>query len=310
MDTSGQPSAGGPTLLGGLLSETFAYAKAHVAELLLGAAVFGLILGGLQLAVGMRVAKGMQQHMGLDTQRMEELSGRIEAGDEAALDELEDLLQDNFAGMNDDQKMAAGFGMAKAVAPAAALSTLVSILLGFLAYAYYSLVAVEGKDVRTTLNRAAREMFPLVGVSIWSFIRSFVWIPVLALVLVPFLGAGALALMPLAIGAAVVLAIVFYPRFIAAPLIFLAERKGVVGSVNDSYLRTRGYWAKIVGNMIVAMIALGIASFVVTMLLAAVLSSVPVVLAVLSQIVSQLVMALSTVFSVRLSHTVLQHPRA
>ena len=297
-------------MLGGLLAETFAYAKAHMAELLLGAVVFGAILGGLQLAVGTRVATGLEQNMGLDTERMEELSGRIEAGDEAALAELEVMLKDSFAGMNEDQQMAAGLGMAKAVAPAAGLSVLVSILLGFLAHAYFSLVAVEGKDVGSTLKRATAVMFPLIGVSIWSTIRSFVWVPVLTLVTVPFLGAPGLMLVPVAIAAAIVLAVLFYPRFVAAPLIFLAERKGVTDSVDESFRRTRGYWGKIVGNMIVAMIVFGIASMVVNLVLALLLSSIPAVLAVLTQVVSQLVMAVSTVFSVRLSHTILQHPRA
>lgn len=301
-------------MLGALLSETFAYAKAHMAELLLGAVVFGAILGALQLAVGTQVATGLEQNMGLDTERMEELSGRIEAGDEAALAELEVMLQDSFAGMNEDQQMAAGLGMAKAVAPAAGMSVLFSVLLGFLAHAYFSLVAVEGKDVGSTLKRATSVMFPLIGVSIWSTIRSFVWVPILALVFLPFVGgAGSglmLTLIPVAIVAAIVLAVLFYPRFIAAPLIFLAERKGITASVDESFRRTRGYWGKIVGNMIVAMIVLMIASFVVNIVLAIVLSSIPAVLAILTQIVSQLVMAVSTVFSVRLSHTILQHPRA
>lgn len=310
MDTPMQPSAGGPTMLGALLSETFAYAKAHMAELLLGAVVFGAILGGMQFLVGTQVASGIEQNMGLDTERMEELSARIEAGDEAALAELEVMLKDGFAGMNDDQQMAAGLGMMKAVAPAAGLSVLVSILLGFLAHAYFSLVAVEGKDVSSTLKRATTVMFPLIGVSIWSTIRSFVWVPVLVIIALPFLGAPGLMLIPVAIAAAFVLGLLFYPRFIAAPLIFLAERKGITGSVDDSFRRTRGYWGKIVGNMLVAMIVFGILSFVVNMVLALALSSVPAVLAILTQIVSQLVMAVSTVFSVRLSHTILQHPRA
>ena len=165
---------------------------------------------------------------------------------------------------------------------------LVSWLVSLLAYAYYALVAVEGKDVQGTFARAKSSMLPLFCVNFWAMLRSFVWIPILGLIPAIILG----------------------PRFVAAPLVHLTEGKGVTASVSESYSRTRGYWPKIVGNMLVAILVALVASIVVDMVLALLFSSLLPVMAVAKQLVMQASTAFLTVFSVRLSHTILRNPRA
>lgn len=289
-----QPAAG-PAPLGVLLSETFAYCKAHWQSLALGIAVFGVVMGIVSASVaakaGDTVLRGMDQ-MGIDADRMDALSDRIEAGDETAMAELEQMLAGEFDGLNEEQmarKMMGPIGGVIAeMAPVIGVSMLVSWFLSLLALAYYSLVAVEGKDVGGTMARLQKAFLPLFGVNLWAMLRSFIWIPILGLIPAIILG----------------------PRFVAAPLIHLVEGKGVTASVSDSYRRTRGYWGKIVGNAIVAMLIMVVVSAVVNIVLSLLLASVPMATLVANQVISQVTMAFMTVFSVRLAHTIVQHPRA
>ncbi len=294
MTTPSTPTHG-PVPLGGLLSETFAYCKAHWQPLFVGVVVFGVVMGvvsaSLAATAGGAMVKGMND-MGLDTQRMQQLAERMEQGDESAMDELEGLLAGEFDGMTDDQ--VAGrvggpvAGMMKTMVPAIGVSVVVTWLLSLLAFAYYAIVAVEGKDVNGTLARVKSAFFSLFLVNLWSMLRSFIWIPILGLIPAIILG----------------------PRFVAAPLIHLTEGKGVTASVSDSFRRTRGYWAKIAGNVIVAALVAMVVTIVVDMVLGLLLMASPPAMLIAKQVVSQAVAAYMAVFTVRLSHTILQHPRA
>jgi hypothetical protein len=294
MTTTTTPTQG-PVPLGGLLSETFAYCKAHWQPLAVGVVVFGVVTGvvsaSLAATAGGAMVQGMDQ-MGLDTERMQQLADRMEQGDETAMDELEGLLADEFDGMTDDQ--VAGrvggpvAGMMATMVPAIGVSLVITWILSLLAFAYYAIVAVEGKDVNGTLARVKSAFFSLFLVNLWTMLRSFIWIPILGLIPAIILG----------------------PRFVAAPLIHLTEGKGVTASVSDSYRRTRGHWAKIVGNVIVAALVAFVVTIVVDMVLGLLLMASPPAMLIAKQIVSQAVAAYMAVFTVRLSHTILQHPRA
>lgn len=281
------PSTTGPTPLGQLLSESFSYYKAHIVTLAVGAVIFGVLMGLLGAYSASKVAGTMNDvmgGMGLDMQKMEELSARMEAGDEAAITELEVLIAGGVGNMDSDTMMLTVAN----VMPFVGLTGLLSLLLSFVAHAFYVLVAVEGKDVNGTLSRVPGALLPLVGVSLWSFLRSFAWIPLIG----------------------IIPAIILGPRFVAAPLIYLTEGKGVTASVSSSYARTRGYWPKIIGNVIVAALVIIVALIVVGIALGMVLPMMSPVTIVVKQIVSQIMLAFLAVFVVRLSYTILQHPRA
>lgn len=281
--------------LGQLLSETLSYCTAQWRSLAVGVAVFGVAIGlvsaSFAVHAGNVVRHGMGR-MGIDTDRMQQLTDRMEQGDETAMAELEQMLKGEFEGMTDEQAagkvMGPMAGMVAAAAPAMGVGMLVSWILSLLAYAYYAIVAVEGKDVNGTLVRVKSVFFPLFLVNLWTMLRTFIWIPIFGLIPAIILG----------------------PRFVAAPLIHLAEGKGVTASVGDSYRRTRGYWGKIAGNMIVAALATMVAALVINMLLSLVLPRMSSAEIVAQQLVSQAAMACMTVFAVRLSHGILQHPRA
>ncbi len=289
MDASA--STAGPTPLGQLLSESFAYFKAHFVTLAAGAVIFGVLLGLLGAYSASHMAETMDDvmgGMGLDMKRMEELSVRMEAGDEAAVAELEALIAGGVGEMDPEKMGMQMLSSFKRVLPFVGLTGIISFLLSFLAHAFYVLVAVEGKEINGTLSRVQGVLLPLVGVSLWSFLRSFAWIPLIG----------------------IIPAIILGPRFVAAPLIYLTEGKGVMASVSSSYARTRGYWPKIIGNVIVAAIIMIVVSIVVGIVLGIVLPLMSPVTIILKQVISQVMMAFMAVFIVRLSHTVLQHPRA
>jgi hypothetical protein len=76
----------------------------------------------------------------------------------------------------------------------------------------------------------------MLGLNLWLFVRSFVWIPILG----------------------IIVAIIIGPRLSLAPVILVTEKKGVFESASLSYQRTRGWWDKIVGNTIVVCLVVGI----------------------------------------------------
>jgi uncharacterized membrane protein (Fun14 family) len=251
----------------------------------------GVVSASLAATAGGAMMKGMND-MGLDTERMQQLAERMENGDESAMDELEQMLAGEFDGMTDEQiagrMMGPAAGMMATMVPVIGLSVVVTWILSLLAFAYYAIVAVEGGDVNGTLSRVKSVFFSLFLVNLWSMLRSFIWIPILGLIPAIILG----------------------PRFVAAPLIHLAEGKGVTASVSESYRRTRGYWAKIVGNVIVAALIAIVVTIVVDMALGLFLMALPQALLIAKQVVSQAVAAYMAVFAVRLSHTILKHPIA
>lgn len=305
-------STAGPAPLGQLLSETFAYCKAHAASLGLGVVVFGLIMGAYsgfaEHSTSQLDMMGNGTGGGMNMAKMEEISARIEAGDETALADLQAALKDAPTGMNDQVKDAQTKMFMQKFLPLLGAGGIIVMLVSWFAQAYFALVAVEGKDIQGTIARAPRVMLPLVGISIWSFLRSFSWIALIGVVF----GAVTMqwGIVALSFAAAVVLMLVFYPRFIAASLIYLAEGKGVMASVSESYKRTRGYWPKIVGNAIVAAIVIGLVSIVVSIVLGLVLSMIPGGASVAAGLVRQASAAFMMVFTIRLSHTILQHPRS
>ncbi len=279
-------SQSGPTLLGNLLTQSYQYSVAHWQTILIGAAVFGVVIGVSQVMFGIQAMTAVDQ-LGMRAQEMQELSMRVQQGDETALVELEALMNS----MDDEgtqEEMRGQVMMAvKKMLPALGVSLLVSILVFILSQAYFILLAVEGKDAQAIVSRLPQVVLPLLGVSVWAFLRSFIWIP--------FIG--------------IIPAIILGPRFIASSYILLTEKKGVMESVSASYSRTTGYWAKIVGNCLVVMIIGWAVMLVSAMVLGMLFFALPLVAAVGNQVVAHVFMAFAFVFGVNLSRTVLAHPR-
>lgn len=110
-------------------------------------------------------------------------------------------------------------------------SSLAMIVVHILGSMYYFvLFARGGKGIAKTMSAIPPVFLPLLGVYVWSFLRSFAWVPVIGLVI----------------------GIVLGPRFVLAPWIELHEHAGVRASVTESMRRTKGLWGTIVLHLLVA----------------------------------------------------------
>ncbi len=283
-----------PTPLGQLLADSWAFCKTYWKPILISAAVFGTVASILAASVAGTAAwkaGGMMDDMGIDLERMEDLGERIQMGDESAMQEMESMFQDRFGDMSDEQAgmMAAGMGMRMlgAMAPMLGLSALLMAIISILSSAYYLKMSLSPtQDAMAPVKPALSLFFPLLGVWIWSFLRSFAWIPIIGLIPAIILG----------------------PRFVLAPVILATEGKGVFESVSMSYARTRGYWGKIVGNAIVAALCILLAMIVVGIVAGILEFIIPLLGFWLKSIAKYATTAFMVVFLTKLSLSIMGKP--
>ncbi len=196
---------------------------------------------------------------------------------------------------------------------------LASIAVSF----YYWILAIAGgKDIGAVFQQAMDWAWPLVMVHIWTFIRSYAWIPALLFLLsflLPVMGVSpmfSLLIIPLAF-LSFIPVIIRGPLLMAAPVILIREKKEPKASVDASMQRLKGYWGKIVGDMILYWICLVIVMFVVgivTSVLYNTLGSVlgtpiSVLITAIKTTVQQAITAMGFVFVVKLTETIMTSAR-
>ncbi len=288
------PSSSMPTPLGQLLSDSWAFCTTYWKPILITAAVFGTVASVLAATVAGTAAwqaGSMMDDIGIDLERMEEIGERIQAGDESAMGEMEAMFENRFGDMTDEQAgmMAMGMGMKMlgSMAPMLGLSALLMTIISIFSSAYYLKLALSpSQDAMKPVNPALSLFFPLLGVWIWAFLRSFAWIPIIGLIPAIILG----------------------PRFILAPVILATEGKGVFESVSMSYARTRGYWGKIVGNAIVLGLCMFLAMIVIKIAAGILGFIMPLIALWVPSIGKYVVTAYMTVFMTALSMTIMKNP--
>lgn len=286
------PTSVGPARLGILLSEAWSFCTTYWKPILTAALVLGAVSALVNGTIAVKTADdvgGMMQQMGMNPERMQDLSVRMQRGDESAVAEMEALLEANF-GENADQDTVAralGMNMIRAVGPSLGLIGLVGGILFILAVAFYLTLALwPVQNAQVTAAAAAKSFFPLLGLIIWIFIRTFAWIP--------FVG--------------FITAIILGPRFALAPVILLQEKKGIMDSASSSYSRTTGYWGKIFGNTFVAGLCLIPLMIVVAMVAGLVGFILPLGGLWVKEAGKYLAVAFSVVFSARLALTIIANP--
>lgn len=273
--------------LGTLLSQTSSLTQKHLQTLLIGAVVFGLVTGALHMNLQKTAMNGMNTMMqGMETGAgsMQDVMERMQAGDEQAAEEFARQME---AMGEDGQEMMKrqAMGMMGAMLPAVGMSVLVTMLVSLLAMTYFTLVALSPeKSLGDIVSSMPAVLVPMVGLWVWTFIRSFAWIP--------FIG--------------IIFALVFMPRFIAAPIYLIEQKKGVLESARLSMQATRFYWGKIMGNII----ALGLLVIVASVVLGIVTAMIPgtMVGGLAMSVAQQFFVAVFTVFSVQLARTIMQNP--
>lgn len=283
-------ASSGPTPLGQLLSKSFTFLQSYWKPVLTGAVIFGtlgaLVTGTLAGTAAVSLG-GVVNEMGMDANKLQELSLRMQNGDESAMTEMEAILDKNVGMMGDDAKGMMVGKMLAIFAPLIGMAGLLFIIIAIFANAYFLLLAISPtQDAMSVLKKTPALFFPLLGTWIWVLLRSFIWIP--------FLG--------------VIIAIIIGPRFALAPVLLVKEKKGVLKSVSTSYEVTRGYWGKIVGNMIVAGLCVAVAGIVAGMVIGIVSFMVPVVGLWLHAILKEVFSAFMIAFGVMLSLTIMANP--
>ncbi|MFH0851742.1 MAG: hypothetical protein V1876_03265 [Candidatus Peregrinibacteria bacterium] len=273
--------------LGQLLTDSWGSFRRALMPIIVGAVIFGLILGIGQSFVGQRMAQktgSVFEGLGFDQQQMEDLQRRIQAGDQAAIDEFSQKMQ-QLGGAQGEAVAGAVLSLYKGLLPVIGASMLIMWVISLIASAYFLLVALDDKiTFQVALARTPGLVIPLFLLSLWIAIRSFVWIPIIG----------------------IILAIILGPRFACAPVLLVRDRKGVLESASMSYARTNGYWGKILGNMIVA----GVCALLAIMVVGFVVGILGVRTAgILMPMVNMLSTAFLTIFVVRLSTTVLANAK-
>lgn len=276
------------TPVGALLVQSWNYFTAHVRQVVIGAVIFGALLLGAETMFETQVTGTLENTVG-DLDRIEELSERIEGGDEEAFQEmLNQLGVMGSEGQLDEGAMEnMALGMIKSTLPAFSMFFIVMGILTLIMSTYYTVLAIEGKSAKVTFGRIPGLLLPMLGVWVWTFLRSFAWIPVVGFII----------------------AIIIGPRLALSSVILVKEGSGVFESVKKSYAATRGYWGKIVGNMIVMTFVL----VLVTIALVYVTSHFHflgwIIVALLGAILQQAGTAYASIFHVQLSETILKNKK-
>jgi hypothetical protein len=284
------PSVSGPQPLGALLSSALAFVRQYMKPILVGAVIFGTLAALLGGGVAFRAAdgvNGMMKEIGMDPGMMEDLSLRIQNGDEAAIAEMETILNDKLGGMENGVPPAMKAQLIGMFAPLIGVAALVGIIIAIFSQAYFLSLAISPtQDAMAILRKTPSLFFPLLGLWIWIFLRSFAWIPVLGLIPAIILG----------------------PRFALSPVIMLKEKSGITESVRRSYSRTKGYWGKIFGNIFVAGVCMALAGIVAGIITGIIGVIIPFVGMWLQVVAKEVLSAFMTIFIVQLALTVMANP--
>ncbi len=266
------------------LKEAFGFCVKFKVPVLIGAVVFALLTTAVQIGVKSNVGlpAGSLEDVGT---RLEDLSGKIEEGDPAAIDEAMGEL-----GMiaKDGQASPTATMFTLQVAVTLGVAALVMVLLFLIMNAYFLILPIEKiSSAATAFKRALRVFLPLLGVGIWVMLRSFIWIPVIGLWVMPI----SFVLIPV-IG--IFFCFCYALRMIFAGVIYLKEKKGISESVRVSIERTKGKWLVIVLNFV----GLAVVTFVSMAIISSVLVLTGPASLFLDNVVSNLFIAFWSAFTV------------
>lgn len=276
--------------LGTLLQGSWSYCKSVKKPIIIASLIFGMLLFGMQSVLSQKTNERMERSFG-DIDKMQELVENIEAGDEEAFQEM--MMQmgmiDDGGEIDPDAFEDLALDMMGGTLPLFGAFFIGMMLLTLVSSAFFLILAVEGStSVMSTMRKVPSLIFPLLGVWIWSFLRSFAWIP--------FIG--------------IVPAIIIGPRLIMSSVILVQEQKGIMESVSLSYERSRGYWGKIAGNCIVSALVVMVVVMVLSIAIGIIGTTSMAAAGIIGAALQCASTAFATVFIVRLSNTIMSNPVA
>lgn len=268
-----------PKTVSVILTEAFDLVKQQLMPLLIGAVVFSaitaLIAGGFAIgAAGMGLSR-FEQRMEEYQQRLEAANQRLAAGDSAALDEL---------ALPDIEAEAVASGLVSAL-PTIMGGVIILVIVSIIARAYVTTVLIRRPtDAVQAFKLFQTDVIPLVLLWLWLVVRSFVWIPVIGWIY----------------------SLVVIPRFVAAPIFVLEQKKGITQSTRLSMDATTGAWLRVVLPCLAAAIITMIISGILGGLLGDDGLLMGFVLTLIGELLSAWVMAVGIV----VARDILAHPSA
>ncbi len=213
-----------------VLAATWQEVQTLKAPLLIGAAVCSLAYLLLLMPLHSLSPENVGRSMGMDWQRMERMRDTMGENPE----EVQRMAQDMQQALGNANPRAIVQNIFSGVTGGLTYVVLSMVLaMGFhaISTSYYLIVFVRKiQNPQVALAYAASVALSLLGVWFLSFVRTFAW------VFPPF---------------SFILGLIWGPRFVFAPYIFLTETLGINDSVTASYERTRGRWSLIVGALFV-----------------------------------------------------------
>lgn len=289
--------------LGDLLRGSLDCCTQHWKLLLIGALIFGVLSTAAQLALRASLSDHMMNalfDMRSQLERMEDFSEKLPGmPPEEADNAINSMMESMGEGM---MNSSVRWQLLSIVAPRLGVYALVTLLIWVFADTYFLLFALKKSENALMLfSQAGAKMISMMGVWIWCIGRSFVWIPVLSVFFPPLL----LVLFP----AAIILGVIRLPRLLLAPIIFLQEGKGVRDSSELSMEKSKGYWGKIVGNMLVVGLLLFVVGIVAGMATGSLYSVSPVLQGFLGAFISQILFGYKITFYAFLAQGILAKPR-
>lgn len=276
-----------------ILSVSWSSYKSRLKFVLAGALIFGVTIGSAGMVVQKEVRAQLAQALvsldgmeNISAEQVEDLLVRVQAGDREAIQDLSARMQAAGGGENAAiETLPATAGLLRL----AAFFSIVLWLLTAVGGVYYLVVAVENpRSLGTAIQRSAKVLFPLIGLGVWISIRSFIWIPLVGLLI----------------------ALLIMPRFVPAPVLLLREEKGFLHAARESYTRTKGHWWKIMGNIFAALLSSLLAFIALNVTLYTVSRGYLPALSLGGSVIGQLVTAYLSFFVVALSESVLSLPSA
>lgn len=284
---------------GSLIADSWHFCISYIGPLLFGCIVWGVlsgIVGGyssekfIELLGPTLSSFESIETIGTDLGALEELQEGLEAGDPEALAKAEEFaaafendIRDGFLDALPHFGRFLGFVF---------LVILIQIVITGFACTYFLLVSIHGKrGIGDNFIRSFGVFFPLLIQDMWVCLRSFLWVPLFNIVALFWL----------------------VPRYIPAPYILVAEKKGILTSTKESFDRTKGHWDSLIVNMFILIVITWILSSIMQLALMPFTeqffqanTTVIYGTSIVSGIVSQMIYAYAMVFCVMLSRRVLE----
>ncbi len=254
-----------------------------------GALVFGTVMAVLQVNLRKTVMERgsvMMENLGANADQFKQLMDKANGGDSDAAQELAKQMADLGSKNAADMVGAQMAGVAKGMFPSLGMAAVLSALVGVLSATYFILLALRQQSADVVASSIPSLALPMIGLWIWTFIRSFAWIPLIG----------------------VVFALYYYPRFLAAPIFLVEQDKGVFDSVKMSLQSTEYYWGKIMGNVLTLGLLFVIASIICGLVIGAIFGPASYVTIWATSVISQIFAGIGSVFAMKLAKTVMANP--